>query len=609
MAEENSNSITDFAAKFMQVALDLGDVQEVVYHQAEDSEEKEDNGEEFSLVGKKFIEGKMGLTTVEKFLGSIWDFISSGDAKVFELDNNIMEFRFKDEDTRKKVFDSRPWSINGYLINFRYYNSEVIYQEMDWSKQCFWIQIKKIFPEHMNVKAITKIGKLMGSVMAIEPEDGVPVGGDPVKPHKICPKCYIINHTKGACKAAADYLVKTHAKPHFFGEVRKGKGKQIVIARNGDHVPIVSKKEANKGITFVPPKDGYVVSSASENAEGYNIEGERLGKRQRNDFPVSHVFEQGYNSNGNLRNTQTTHMVTARDINQCNTKETEVPILKFHLNFILDLSYLSLKMKIVSWNVQGIANNFTKQQFQNLVKTQNSDFIFLCETKIDESRMMLIAQYVHYYNFACIDREGMAGGLVLMWKDGIDVEVIGCENNIIHALIQLYPSKPQVLISFMYGSTYTKPKKTQWNCLCEFSKDIQLSWLVIGDLNFHLDCNSNTSDKWVQYRVNDAGLIDIGYEGKDYTWTSNSFGTGTRKARLDMALSNNDRSINFSSAKLLHLNFIASDHCPVLLIKDPIPKHLWRPFKFFRTWIEHETFKEKFENSWNVDVYGSLLLS
>ncbi|XP_026396844.1 uncharacterized protein LOC113291535 [Papaver somniferum] len=157
----------------------------------------------------------------------------------------------------------------------------------------------------------------------------------------------------------------------------------------------------------------------------------------------------------------------------------------------------------------------------------------------------------------------------------------------------------------MCDSTYTEPKKTQWNFISEFSSDVQQPWLILGDLNFHLDSNSNSSDKWVQNRINDAGLIDIGYEGKDYTWTSNSYGTGSRKARLDMALSNNDWTFSFATAKILHLNFVASDHCLVLLITDPIPKNLLKPFKFFRTWIEHSNFKNTIDQSWNVDVHGS----
>ncbi|XP_026397062.1 uncharacterized protein LOC113291782 [Papaver somniferum] len=72
-----------------------------------------------------------------------------------------------------------------------------------------------------------------------------------------------------------------------------------------------------------------------------------------------------------------------------------------------------------------------------------------------------------------------------------------------------------------------------------------------------------------------------------------------------MALGNNDWFLNFTTPKLLHLNFIASDHCPVLLITDPIPRHLWIPFKFFRSWIDHGNFNNTLERSWNLETHGS----
>lgn len=85
----------------------MSDVEEVIYYQTEE---------------KDSIEGKMRLNNVEKFLGFTWDFIPVGDVKVFEIDDNIMEFKFKNHDTRNKVFDSSPWSINRYMVNLRYYN-------------------------------------------------------------------------------------------------------------------------------------------------------------------------------------------------------------------------------------------------------------------------------------------------------------------------------------------------------------------------------------------------------------------------------------------------------------------------------------------------------
>ncbi|XP_026420395.1 uncharacterized protein LOC113316428 [Papaver somniferum] len=160
-------------------------------------------------------------------------------------------------------------------------------------------------------------------------------------------------------------------------------------------------------------------------------------------------------------------------------------------------------------------------------------------------------------------------------------------------------------MSFMYGSTYIDPKNKQRNFLHELSEVVYQPWLVIGDLNFHLARNSSSSDTWVQNRVRDSGLSDLGYEGNDYTWTSNSFGTGTKKARLDMGLRNRDWFLQFSNAKICHLNHIASDHCPIMFITDPIPRKRWRSFKFFGTWMEHGTFRTHIEQAWNINVQSS----
>lgn len=52
-----------------------------------------------------------------------------------------------------------------------------------------------------------------------------------------------------------------------------------------------------------------------------------------------------------------------------------------------------------------------------------------------------------------------------MWKDDSKCEIIGAADNIVHTLIQLDLNKHEVLISFIYGSTYTDPKKIQWDFL------------------------------------------------------------------------------------------------------------------------------------------------
>ncbi|XP_026397026.1 uncharacterized protein LOC113291746 [Papaver somniferum] len=192
-----------------------------------------------------------------------------------------------------------------------------------------------------------------------------------------------------------------------------------------------------------------------------------------------------------------------------------------------------------------------------------------------------------------------------MWKDGITCDISSATDNMVHALVKIDPSKPEVLLYFMYDSTYNDPKKKQWNFLHELSEVVYQPWLVLGDLNFHLARNRSSSDIWVQDRVRDSGLSDLGYEGNDYTWTSNSFGTGTKKARLDMGLGNTDWFLQFPNAKVCHLYHIASDHCPIMLITDHIPRKLSRPFKCFGTLMEHNTFRTQMQQAWNINVQGS----
>lgn len=91
-----------------------------------------------------------------------------------------MVFKFKDWDTLKKVYDTRPWSVDGNLIILHDYNHLALYQELDWVNQCFWIQLQHILPEHMNVKAVEAMGKLMGDVIAIDPPNAIPTADEPV---------------------------------------------------------------------------------------------------------------------------------------------------------------------------------------------------------------------------------------------------------------------------------------------------------------------------------------------------------------------------------------------------------------------------------------------
>ncbi|XP_026459195.1 uncharacterized protein LOC113359837 [Papaver somniferum] len=208
------------------------------------------------------------------------------------------------------------------------------------------------------------------------------------------------------------------------------------------------------------------------------------------------------------------------------------------------------------------------------------------------------------------DRIGLAGGLLLLWKEGFQCSVQDKSNNIINVLSSLHPAKQDVLISFMYGSTYSDIKKIQWDTMSSISDSIMQLWIVIGDLNIHLHTMESSSsvsqdDRFFQQKINECGLMDLGYIGRDFTWSSNNLGTGIRTSIIDMALGNQQWCNDFPNARLYHLVQAGSDHCPTFLHTDKVPKNLWIPFKFFAMWLKHAGFKNQLKITWNTNVRGS----
>ncbi|XP_026399828.1 uncharacterized protein LOC113295717 [Papaver somniferum] len=177
------------------------------------------------------------------------------------------------------------------------------------------------------------------------------------------------------------------------------------------------------------------------------------------------------------------------------------------------------------------------------------------------------------------------------------------------AIVQSDPSKPEFLLTCMYGfSNYTK-KKEQWSYIQQISENNSNPWVVLGDLNFHLVDNeagtSSSSDGLVNNIVASSGLEDIGFIGKNFTWSNNNMGTGSIKSRIDMDLGNGNWYLNFPNSRLHHLSQIGSDHCPIMLDTDITTPNCWKPFKFFLTWLNDKSCTTIITNAWKSSVSGS----
>ncbi|XP_026458705.1 uncharacterized protein LOC113359254 [Papaver somniferum] len=214
-----------------------------------------------------------------------------------------------------------------------------------------------------------------------------------------------------------------------------------------------------------------------------------------------------------------------------------------------------------------------------------------------------------YPNIIYLQPVGRSGGLVLMWKNGFVCDIVGSDDNMFRAIVQSNPNEQEWLFSCMYGYCDYSKKKNQWEFIKDIGSNINQSWVLLGDLNFHLQDNtshdSSSSYGLVNSILHEIGLEDLGFIGRDHTWTNNNLGTGNRRSRIDMALVNADWNSQFQDSNLLHLTQHWSDHCPIMLVTDYSFPNLWKPFKFFFTWLNDSSCSTEISKSWEKEVHGS----
>ncbi|XP_026398677.1 uncharacterized protein LOC113294495 [Papaver somniferum] len=195
---------------------------------------------------------------------------------------------------------------------------------------------------------------------------------------------------------------------------------------------------------------------------------------------------------------------------------------------------------------------------------------------------------------------GFYGGLVLLWKDRFTCD-IACRDNMIHLIISSNASKQEWLLSCVYGSTHYEMKKQQLDFLKDLGDNVFQSWVVIGDLNVHLS-RLDTSTSRNSLDIISVGLMDMGYSGIHHTWSNRNNGKGYKRARIDMALQNSNWIRDYPDSKVIHLPFLGSDHCPLLLITESNvikPGNVW---KFYKCWLRDPNCSELISDTWDSSL-------
>ena len=92
-------------------------------------------------------------------------------------------------------------------------------------------------------------------------------------------------------------------------------------------------------------------------------------------------------------------------------------------------------MSSLVWNYRGLGNLRTESELAELVRAKDPFVVFLVETWVDEARLKSVLRKIEFVNMFIAPRQNRGGGLVLFWRDSMDVTVEGSGRNYIDAII------------------------------------------------------------------------------------------------------------------------------------------------------------------------------
>ncbi|KAH9748716.1 reverse transcriptase domain-containing protein [Citrus sinensis] len=269
-------------------------------------------------------------------------------------------------------------------------------------------------------------------------------------------------------------------------------------------------------------------------------------------------------------------------------------------------------MNLLSWNVRGLGKDRTFREAQHLLQEHKPKILFLSETKMTVKQMQEKANKLNFQNCFAISREGLGGGLALLWSSEVTVDIKSYSKHHVDAVI--YGENGRYWrCTGVYGHPEAEQKKHTWELLRRLAALSSLPWLCFGDFNEVLDPieKSGGRDKRVnsvndfREAMRDSDLRDLGSTGYPYTWSNRRFGSNFIEERLDRFLCNSSWGSCFQDKAAKNLISWSSDHNPILIEvieKGEERRYTKRSFPrvhYEDMWSSYEKCKEIIMHEWS----------
>lgn len=119
---------------------------------------------------------------------------------------------------------------------------------------------------------------------------------------------------------------------------------------------------------------------------------------------------------------------------------------------------------------------------------------------------------------------GVSGGLILLWKGDIDLEILASSPNFIDT--KLNSARASFHFTFVYGEPVLENRLQLWTTLSTLWSDRNSSWILSGDFNeivYNREKQGGVTrpeKSFVNFRsfINRNGLMDVKHYGHFLSW-------------------------------------------------------------------------------------------
>ncbi|CAM8882279.1 unnamed protein product [Rhodiola kirilowii] len=263
-------------------------------------------------------------------------------------------------------------------------------------------------------------------------------------------------------------------------------------------------------------------------------------------------------------------------------------------------------MRALAWNCRGLGQPRTVRELADLVGDFRPQVIGLQETKMERRKLEAIRRRLGFSCGFSVERNGLAGGLALWWKEEVDLRILSYSSSHIDSYVE-DDKEFRFRITLFYGEPVTHKRQDSWDLLRLLNKQLELPWVIFGDFNevcFGWEVRgTRIRGEWqmksFREALFDCGLTDLGFKGSPFTFSNKRRGAMEVKARLDRVLANADWRDAFPFAQVTHITTCTSDHYSLLIdLLTSSRKHKSRSFKFEPMWLRQKDFGDVVKEAW-----------